>query len=34
MMKTGDALTLLRLSRSTPYRWVEEGVIRRKTMGK
>jgi len=33
MLNTGEGLKLLRISRSTLYRWVAEGLIRRKTMG-
>ena len=32
-MNTGEVLKLLRLSRSTVYRWLAEGLIRPKTMG-
>jgi len=34
MMKTGEVLRLLRISRSTLYRWVAEGLIQRKKIGK
>ncbi|MFX1518784.1 MAG: recombinase family protein [Promethearchaeota archaeon] len=32
-MKTGEVLKLLRISRSTLYRWVSAGLIRRKKIG-